>query len=233
VPSSRRVLTDQSVHRLAEQVGVPGVPAILLDQVAEEPAQAGMATVGPGDVDEPVESAVGQGRVEPRAGPFDGAVPEGVELFGGVVGGRGELPVVTAIPVGGVPRRADRLSAQLGREDVVLLGSEMLEQAAEGQRGGADAGLQSGCVEVVGLPPEGRAQAVERTDEVLGLGAGEGWFPRVVAAGHGATVNSLRTFCVRRPWDLVRRGNLDQRPRARHRSTKGVTVLGFLDRALA
>jgi len=35
---------------------VSGVPAVLLDQVAEEPAQADMATVGSGDVDELVES---------------------------------------------------------------------------------------------------------------------------------------------------------------------------------
>jgi hypothetical protein len=54
----------------------------------------------------------------------------------------------------------------------------MLEQAAEGQRGGADAGLQPGRVEVVGLPAKGRAQAIERTDEVLGLGAGSRRFPR-------------------------------------------------------
>ncbi len=60
---------------------MPGVPAVLLDQVAEEPAQAG-ATLGPGNVDELVEPTVGQGRVELCAGPFDGAVPERVELFG-------------------------------------------------------------------------------------------------------------------------------------------------------
>ena len=65
----------------------------------------------------------------------------------------------------------------------------MLEQAAEGQRGGTDTGLQSGPVEVVGLPAEGCAQPVERTDEVLDLGAGEGRFPRGVAIGHGATVD--------------------------------------------
>ena len=59
VPSNGRVLTDQSVHSLAEQVGVPGVPAILLDQVAEEPAQAGLATFRIGKVDELVESAAG------------------------------------------------------------------------------------------------------------------------------------------------------------------------------
>ena len=61
---------------------MPGVPAVLLDQVAQEPAQAGMLAVRPGDVDELVESAVGQGCVEPGAGPFDGVVPERVELFG-------------------------------------------------------------------------------------------------------------------------------------------------------
>ena len=142
---------------------MPSVSAVLLKEVTQEPAQVGMATVGTGDVDELVHPAVGQGSVEPRAGPFDGAVPERVELFGGVVGGRGDLPVVVAVPVGGVPRRAERLPRQPGGKGVVLLGSEMLEQAAEGQRGGADAGLQPGRVEVVGLPAEGRAQAAERT----------------------------------------------------------------------
>jgi hypothetical protein len=32
VPSGRRVFTDQSVDGLAEQVGVPGVPPVLLNQ---------------------------------------------------------------------------------------------------------------------------------------------------------------------------------------------------------
>ena len=127
-----------------------GVAAVFLDQVTEEPAQAGMVAVGVGDVHELVESAVGQGRV---------------------------------------PRRTDRLSAQSGGGVVVLHRSQMLEQAADGQRGGTDSGLQSGRVQIVGLPAEGRAQAVERTDEVLGLGAGQGRFPREVAIGHGATVD--------------------------------------------
>jgi len=72
VPSSRRVLTGQSVHCLPEQADVPGVPAVLLDEGAQQSAQAGMATVGPGDVGELAESVGGQGRAEPRAGPFDG-----------------------------------------------------------------------------------------------------------------------------------------------------------------
>jgi hypothetical protein len=67
----------------------------------------------------------------------------------------------------------------------------MLEQPAEGKRGGADAGLQPNRVKVVGLPAEGCAQAVERTDEVLSLGAGEWGFPRVVTVGHGATVDPI------------------------------------------
>jgi hypothetical protein len=70
MPSIRGVLTDQTVDSLAEQVDVPRVPAVLLDQVADEPAQAGLATVGPADVNEMVEPAVGQGRVQPRAGPL-------------------------------------------------------------------------------------------------------------------------------------------------------------------
>jgi hypothetical protein len=55
----------------------------------------------------------------------------------------------------------------------------MLEQAAEGQRGGADAGLQTGRAEVVCLPVEGHAQAVERTDlqTVCVTGAVDRWGP--------------------------------------------------------
>ena len=59
-----------------------GVAAVLLDQVTDQPAQAGMAAVGRGYVSELVEAAIGQGRVKPRARPLDGTVPERVELFG-------------------------------------------------------------------------------------------------------------------------------------------------------
>ena len=83
--ASRRVLADPTVDGLADEVGVARVPAVLLDQVAEQPTQAGMGAVGQGDVDRLVGSAVGQRLVEPRAGPLDGAVPELVELFRGVV----------------------------------------------------------------------------------------------------------------------------------------------------
>src|SRR4051794_5580920 len=45
-PAGRRVLTHPAVHGLTEQVGVPGVPAVLLEEVAEEPAEAGVPAVG-------------------------------------------------------------------------------------------------------------------------------------------------------------------------------------------
>jgi hypothetical protein len=38
-PPVRRILADPPVHRLAEQVRVPGVPAVLLDQVEHQPPQ--------------------------------------------------------------------------------------------------------------------------------------------------------------------------------------------------
>jgi hypothetical protein len=53
------VLAGQPVYRLAEQVRMPGMPAVLLDQVEDEPAQAGMAAIGPADVDQLGESVVG------------------------------------------------------------------------------------------------------------------------------------------------------------------------------
>jgi hypothetical protein len=67
----------------------------------------------------------------------------------------------------------------------------VLEQATERQRRGGDAELKPGRIETVGLPAEGRAQPVERTDDVLDLGAGEGRFPRIVTVRHGSTVEPI------------------------------------------
>jgi hypothetical protein len=38
LPTRRRIFADATVHRLSEQVGVARVPAVLLDEVAHEPA---------------------------------------------------------------------------------------------------------------------------------------------------------------------------------------------------
>jgi len=81
VPSGRRIFTDPAVDSLAEEIGVARVPAVFLDQVAEQPAQAGVAAVGRGHVHELVQSPAGQGRVEPGAGSLDGAVRLGWALW--------------------------------------------------------------------------------------------------------------------------------------------------------
>ena len=50
-PPWRGILADTPVDSLSNKVGVPRVPAVFLDQIAEEPAQVRMAAVGPGDID--------------------------------------------------------------------------------------------------------------------------------------------------------------------------------------
>src|SRR5262245_9653935 len=123
-----------------------GVAAVLLDEVAEQPAQAGgLAVIG--DVRELIQAAVGQGRGDARPGPYDRIVPEGVELLRRVAGGAAELPLVAAV-MHAVPGCADRLAAQLGRERVVLDQCEVLEQPAEGERGGSDADSEPGHIEI-------------------------------------------------------------------------------------
>ena len=70
--------------------------------------------------------------------------------------------------------------------DEVLVDRHVLEQAAERQCGGTDAHGETGRVEVVDLPAKGHAQTIERTHQVLELGAGQRRFPRGV--GHTNTV---------------------------------------------
>jgi hypothetical protein len=70
----------------------------------------------------------------------------------------------------------------------------MLEQAAQVNVETPIAGLQRRRVEVVGLVAEGEAQALERTDQVLDVGAGEGVAPRERrVSGHAAPYGRLRT----------------------------------------
>jgi hypothetical protein len=67
---------------LHEQVGVSGVPSVLLDQVAHEAAQTRVMAAIIRCVDKLVEPAVAQGCGELRPGPLDGPVPQGVRLLG-------------------------------------------------------------------------------------------------------------------------------------------------------
>ena len=80
--SGPEVLTDETVDRFAEQVCVPGVPAVLLDQVADSRRRlawcpSGVAT-SPSWSRPPSASAAPR----PRPRPADRALPERVELLG-------------------------------------------------------------------------------------------------------------------------------------------------------
>ena len=70
VPSGERVLTDSPIARLAYQVGVAGVPPMLLDQIADQPAQAGTAAIGAGDVHGLVKTATRPSRFTRPYGPL-------------------------------------------------------------------------------------------------------------------------------------------------------------------
>jgi hypothetical protein len=47
-PSARRILPDEPVYRLPDEVGMADVPGILLDQVDQEATQARGPTSGKG-----------------------------------------------------------------------------------------------------------------------------------------------------------------------------------------
>src|ERR1700722_15089953 len=133
LPPWWRIFTDPPVDGLAKQVCVTGVPAVLLDQIAQEPAQAGVSTVGRAHVDELVGTTACQSCSEPSARACNGVVPESVELLWSVVGGRDEFGIVLTTPLNLVPRLAHRLPGQLRREDLVLDSRQVLEQATECQ----------------------------------------------------------------------------------------------------
>ena len=111
---------------------MPGVPAVLLEEVVEEPAQAGVAPVGPRDMNELVEPAVDQGLVELHSGRFDGPVTGARTSCSGVSSAAGgELPILVGHSQSAVFQgAAERLAVQLGAEGVVLPDrSEMLPAA--------------------------------------------------------------------------------------------------------
>ena len=64
-PAGGRVLADPAVHRLAEEVRVAGVSAVLLHEVEEETAQAGVLALWRGDV-----RRAGRGRPRPAQRPL-------------------------------------------------------------------------------------------------------------------------------------------------------------------
>src|SRR6266567_2141307 len=101
--SARRLLAGEPVHRLPEEVGMAVVPRVLLDQMEQDPSQAGCPTVGPGAPGQPLQAAVGHCLRDQGAGAGHGVLPERLELLGGVLGGRVPVPVGVGLPVHRVP----------------------------------------------------------------------------------------------------------------------------------
>src|SRR6266487_3909854 len=58
------------------------VPRVLLDQMEQDPSQAGCPTVGPGAPGQPLQAAVGQRLRDQGAGAGHGVLPERLELLG-------------------------------------------------------------------------------------------------------------------------------------------------------
>src|SRR5829696_4947279 len=105
----RWVLPDQAVDRLPEQVGVTDVAGVLVVQVDQETPDIGRLTGLGLERRRLVEPTLGDRGRPRRRGPFDGALPERVELLGGVVDGRAPFPAGFGVEVDRVPWRAGRL----------------------------------------------------------------------------------------------------------------------------
>src|SRR5580698_6968635 len=100
-----RLLPRLPVHGLPDEVGVTVVPAVFLDHVAEDPAQAGRATIGPLDLGQLRQPAGSKRLVGLDSGTLDRVFPQRSQFLGTVMCCRVPIPVRIGIPVGGVPRR--------------------------------------------------------------------------------------------------------------------------------
>src|SRR5688572_20110814 len=87
VRTVRRILAGEPVDRLPDQVSVAIVPRVLLDQVDQDPPQAGRLTVWGREPAQMVQATVRQRLGKRHAGALHGGPPERHELLGTVLGG--------------------------------------------------------------------------------------------------------------------------------------------------
>src|ERR1017187_9609220 len=105
-----RLLPGEPVHRCPEEVGMADVPRVLLDQVEQDPPQAGCPAVGPGAPGQLLQAAVGQ-RLRDREVPGDPARPGrswavslGAEPASGLLGSSLTKPITVLFHVAGESR---------------------------------------------------------------------------------------------------------------------------------
>ena len=130
----RGVLTDETVDRLADEVGVAGVARVLLDQIDEDSTK--VRTLRPvRDGEWLVETTEREGVAHADLGTSDGAQPEIPELLGRVHRRRGPLPILVLAHRG--PDAGVVAAEELVGEVVILHEGQMLDESPQGQGRGS------------------------------------------------------------------------------------------------
>src|SRR5580658_4186941 len=163
------LLPGLPVDRLPQQVRMAVVPGVLLDHVAQDPAQARRPAVGPRAPGELIEAAVGEGLSNQRAGTGCRVLPERHQLIGRLAGRGMPFPVAVGLPVNRVEWRLPVPPEQPHREPLVFDHRHVLEQPAQGHGRDADRRLQAGRIDARALPPQRRALPVEVSGEHAAL----------------------------------------------------------------
>jgi hypothetical protein len=160
------------------------LPCVLLDQVDQNPYQAGRPTVGPGAPGQPPPAAVGQRLVDQGAG--HGVLPERPKLLGDVLRAECKSQSRLAFQSTVSHGAAGRARAATGAPRVLDVG-QVLEDPRRGSSTRGRAWPQAGRVQPRGLPCEGGAVVVQEALEGGGLVACEGRFRAavLVQVGHG------------------------------------------------
>ena len=72
-----RIFSDETVHRLPDEIGVADMPRVLLDQVDENAPEAGGSTIRPGASGQLLQASFRQRLGDSGARARDGVLPEG------------------------------------------------------------------------------------------------------------------------------------------------------------
>ena len=156
-----------------------GVAGVLLEQVAEQPAQPRVVAVAVVDVRDEVEAALGERRLDPPGVADDRLVEDGVHLLGGEAPRSSNSHSSVSSWPSERPRLDELLAAQLGRRGSSPRPAPGGSSSPPRDRG--DDGMR--CRSPASSRPSafhrsGRAHPAQRAGEVLGLGAVDRRLPR-------------------------------------------------------